>query len=270
MIRATQAQSRTPTDRDCAQGPSSGESRAGEYRHRHRELHPPADQTVPARIGFFVGKGRRRGVDAGIGHGGGGRPGRAEGAGGVHRPGALTRRGSRHHGCARAASDTGPDPHRGSAVVTPAAGTRTRWPWTPWRCWSRPGADSPVLVARFPASDLKNIAPGTFVPPRHSGDARIASRGRVGGVRPWDFRHRGLRIDRRRTSDADPARDIRGVRRAGLAAHRRLSSAGEDPRTAAAAALVETLHVSVEKLSHLLNHERRRHLVLTPERVVAS
>jgi len=131
---------------------------------------------------------------------------------------------------------------------------------------------APVLAARFPASDLNEIAaeelsafPGVQEILGLRTVAELAGSGR------WDV----VVVDCASTADA--LRMLTLPAAFGLYAercwprHRRLSAAADDPRAAAAGALVEMLHAGVEKLAELLVDERvGAHLVLTPERVVAA
>ena len=130
----------------------------------------------------------------------------------------------------------------------------------------------PVLAARFPSSDLTDVAPEELsaIPGIQEvlglrAVAALAESGR------WDH----VVVDCASTADALrmltlPAAFGLYVERS-WPRHRRLSAAAEDPRTAAAVALVEAVHESVEALSQLLTHQRvGAHLVLTPERVVAA
>lgn len=233
---------------------------------------PPADQTVPARIGFFVGKGgvgkstlaSATAVAAALAgqkvlvvstdqaHSLGEVLGTTVAPGGSVEPVRIL---TEERG-----GDTGGG-HLDALALDTLALLESAW-----------GLTAPVLAARFPASDLKNIAPEELssLPGIQEmlGLRRVAELAESGR---WDF----VIVDCASTADALrmltlPATFAVYAERA-WPRHRRLSSAGKDPRTAAAAALVETLHVSVEKLSHLLNHERvGAHLVLTPERVVAA
>ena len=131
---------------------------------------------------------------------------------------------------------------------------------------------APVLAARFPESDLNEIAaeelsalPGVQ---EMLGLRRVAE---LAGSGRWDM----VVVDCASTADALrmltlPAAFALYAER-GWPRHRRLSSAAEDPLTAATAAVVETLHAGVESLAELLVDERvGAHLVLTAERVVAA
>ena len=130
----------------------------------------------------------------------------------------------------------------------------------------------PFLAARFPSSDLTEVAPEELsaIPGIQEvlglrAVAALAESGR------WDH----VVVDCASTADALrmltlPAAFGLYVERS-WPRHRRLSAAAEDPRTAAAVAIVEAVHQSVEALSQLLTLERvGAHLVLTPERVVAA
>lgn len=129
---------------------------------------------------------------------------------------------------------------------------------------------APVLGGAFPSSDVNRLAPeelsslpGIQEMLGLSRVAELADSGR------WEF----VVVDCASTADALrmltlPAAFAVYVER-GWPRHRRLSS--EDPRTAAASLLVETVYSRVERLSELLTDERvGAHLVLTPERVVAA
>ena len=133
-------------------------------------------------------------------------------------------------------------------------------------------AIAPVLAARFPASDLNEIAPEELssLPGVQEmlGLRRVAE---LADSRRWDV----VVVDCASTADA--LRMLTLPAAFGLYAercwprHRRLSAAADDPRTAATVALVEMLHAGVESLAELLVDERvGAHLVLTPERVVAA
>jgi arsenite/tail-anchored protein-transporting ATPase len=132
---------------------------------------------------------------------------------------------------------------------------------------------APVLAARFPESDLKNVAPEELsaVPGIQevlglSEVATLAASGR------WDY----VVVDCASTADAMrmltlPAAFAMYLERA-WPRHRRLSSAVEDIRGAATVAVVESISTGVEGLSALLTDGERvsAHLVLTAERVVAA
>lgn len=130
-----------------------------------------------------------------------------------------------------------------------------------------------VLAARFPESDIKDVAPEELCAMPGIQEvlglravAQLAESGR------WDY----VVVDCASTADALrmltlPATFAMYAERC-WPRHRRLSVAGEDMRTAAAAALVEAVSAGVESLSALLADGERvsAHLVLTPERVVAA
>jgi arsenite-transporting ATPase len=131
---------------------------------------------------------------------------------------------------------------------------------------------APVLAARFPDSDLKDIAPEEL--------SAIPGIGEVLGLRAvadlaasgqWDY----VVVDCASTADALrmltlPASFAVYVERT-WPRHRRLAADGDDPRTAAMVALVESVHLSVSALAELLTGPRvGAHLVLTPERVVVA
>jgi arsenite-transporting ATPase len=130
-----------------------------------------------------------------------------------------------------------------------------------------------VLAARFPDSDIKDVAPEELCAMPGIQEvlglrqvARLADSGR------WDY----VVVDCASTADALrmltlPAAFAMYAERC-WPRHRRLSVAVEDVRTAAAVALVEALSAGVESLSALLTDGKRvsAHLVLTPERVVAA
>ncbi len=129
---------------------------------------------------------------------------------------------------------------------------------------------APVLAGTFPSSDINTIAPEELS--AFPGIQEILGLNRVAELADsgrWDV----VVVDCASTADALrmltlPAAFAVYVER-GWPRHRRLSS--EDPRTAAAALMIEALHAGVERLSQLLTHERvGAHLVLTPERVVAA
>lgn len=132
---------------------------------------------------------------------------------------------------------------------------------------------APVLAARFPESDLKNIAPEELsaVPGIQEvlGLAEVAALASSGR---WDY----VVVDCASTADAMrmltlPAAFAMYLERA-WPRHRRLSSAVQDLRAAATVALVESIATGVEGLSALLTDGERvsAHLVLTAERVVAA
>lgn len=134
-------------------------------------------------------------------------------------------------------------------------------------------AAAPVLAARFPSSDLGEMAPEELcalpgiqeVLGLHQ-VARLADSGR------WDY----LVVDCASTADALrmltlPAALSDYVERC-WPRHRRLSAAAGDVRAAATVAMVEAASAGVESLAALLTDTERvsAHLVLTPERVVAA
>ena len=135
----------------------------------------------------------------------------------------------------------------------------------------RPAAS--VLAARFPDSDIKDVAPEELCAMPGIQEvlglravAELADSGR------WDL----VVVDCASTADALrmltlPAAFAMYAERC-WPRHRRLSVAVEDVRTAAAVALVEAVSAGVESLSALLSDGERvsAHLVLTPERVVAA
>lgn len=129
---------------------------------------------------------------------------------------------------------------------------------------------APVVAARFPDSDLNNVAPEELsaIPGIQEvlglrTVADLAASGR------WDY----VVVDCASTADALrmltlPASFAVYLERS-WPRHRRLSS--DDPRAAAMVALVETVHGSVTALAELLTGQRvGAHLVLTPERVVVA
>lgn len=134
-------------------------------------------------------------------------------------------------------------------------------------------AATPVLAARFPASEIKDLAPeelsafpGLQEVLGLRAVAALADSGR------WDY----LVVDCASTADALRMLTLPAVFADYLERcwprHRRLSAAFDDVRIAATVALVETAGSSVESLSALLSDADRvaAHLVLTPERVVAA
>lgn len=132
---------------------------------------------------------------------------------------------------------------------------------------------APVLAARFPASEINDLAPeelsalpGVQEVLGLRAVAELAESGR------WDY----VVVDCASTADALrmltlPAAFADYAERC-WPRHRRLGAALQDARTAAAAALVEAAGSAVESLSTLLSDTDRvaAHLVLTPERVVAA
>ena len=138
---------------------------------------------------------------------------------------------------------------------------------TAWR------AAAPILAARFPASDLNDLAPEELSALPGIQEvlglrviADLAASGR------WDY----VVVDCASTADALrmltlPATFATYAERC-WPRHRRLSAPLEDPRAAAAVALVEIVTAGIESLAELLTDGERvgAHLVLTPERVVAA
>lgn len=137
---------------------------------------------------------------------------------------------------------------------------------TAWR------AIAPMLAARFPDSDLKDVAPEEL--------SAIPGIQEVLGLRAvadlaasgqWDY----VVVDCASTADALrmltlPASFAVYVERS-WPRHRRLAADADDPRAAAMVALVESVHLSVSALAELLTGPRvGAHLVLTPERVVVA
>ncbi len=131
---------------------------------------------------------------------------------------------------------------------------------------------APVLAARFPDSDLKDLAPEelSMLPGIQEilGLRKVAELAESGR---WDY----LVVDCASTADALrmltlPAAFAVYLER-GWPRHRRLMAGVEDPRSAATVALVEAMHASAENLAELLTQQRvGAHLVLTPERVVSA
>ncbi len=131
----------------------------------------------------------------------------------------------------------------------------------------------PLLAARFPESDLKDLAPeelSTFPGVQEVlGLAEVAALADSGR---WDY----VVVDCASTADAMrmltlPAAFAMYAER-GWPRHRRLSAAVENVHSAATVALVETVSAALEGLSALLTDGDRvaAHLVLTAERVVAA
>lgn len=132
---------------------------------------------------------------------------------------------------------------------------------------------APVLAARFPSSDLKDVAaeelstlPGIQEVLGLRAVAELADSGR------WDE----VVVDCASTADAIrmmtlPAAFADYLERC-WPRHRRLGGTVEDVRTAAAVTMAEMAGSAVESLSALLSDTDRvsAHLVLTPERVVAA
>lgn len=134
-------------------------------------------------------------------------------------------------------------------------------------------AVAPVLAARFPESDIKDVAPEELsaLPGIQEvlGLAEVAALADSGR---WDY----LVVDCASTADAMrmltlPAAFAMYVERA-WPRHRRLSAAVDGVHAAATVAVVEGISGAVEGLSALLTDAERvsAHLVLTAERVVAA
>ena len=135
----------------------------------------------------------------------------------------------------------------------------------------RPAAS--VVAARFPDSDIKDVAPEELCAMPGIQEvlglravAELADSGR------WDL----VVVDCASTADALrmltlPAAFAMYAERC-WPRHRRLSVAVEDVRMSATVAMVEAVSAGVESLSALLTDGDRvsAHLVLTPERVVAA
>jgi len=130
-----------------------------------------------------------------------------------------------------------------------------------------------VLAARFPDSDIKDVAPEELCAmPGIQEVLGLRSVAQLADSGRWDY----VVVDCASTADALrmltlPAAFAMYAERC-WPRHRRLSVAIEDVRTAAAVALVESVSAGVESLSALLTDGERvsAHLVLTPERVVAA
>ncbi len=131
---------------------------------------------------------------------------------------------------------------------------------------------APALAARFPDSDLKDVAPEELsaIPGIQEvlglrAVADLAESGR------WDY----VVVDCASTADALrmltlPASFAVYVERS-WPRHRRLSADTSDSAAAAMVALVESAHAGVAALAELLAGQRvGAHLVLTPERVVVA
>lgn len=134
-------------------------------------------------------------------------------------------------------------------------------------------AAAPVLAARFPASDLNDLAPEELsaLPGVQEvlGLRAVADLAASGG---WDY----VVVDCASTADALrmltlPSAFAEYAERC-WPRHRRLSTPLEDIRTTATVALVEVIAAGLESLAELLSDDERvgAHLVLTPERVVAA
>lgn len=138
---------------------------------------------------------------------------------------------------------------------------------TAWR------AAAPVLAARFPASDLNDLAPEELS--ALPGVQEVLGLQAVAGLAAsgrWDY----VVVDCASTADALrmltlPSTFAEYAERC-WPRHRRLSAPIEDVRTTATVALVEIITSGVESLAALLSDHDLvgAHLVLTPERVVAA
>ena len=138
---------------------------------------------------------------------------------------------------------------------------------------SRWRAVAPVLAARFPNSDLKDVAPEELS--ALPGIQEVLGLAEVAGLADsgrWDY----VVVDCASTADAMrmltlPATFAMYVERA-WPRHRRLSAAVDGAHAAATVAVVEGISAAVEGLSALLTDAERvsAHLVLTAERVVAA
>ena len=138
---------------------------------------------------------------------------------------------------------------------------------------SRWRAVAPVLAARFPESDLKDVAPEELS--ALPGVQEVLGLAEVAGLADsgrWDY----VVVDCASTADAMrmltlPATFAMYVERA-WPRHRRLSAAVDGAHAAATVAVVEGISAAVEGLSALLTDAERvsAHLVLTAERVVAA
>ncbi|MGI9125571.1 MAG: ArsA family ATPase, partial [Mycobacterium sp.] len=131
---------------------------------------------------------------------------------------------------------------------------------------------APVLAARFPGSDLNTLAPEELSTiPGIQEVLGLRTVADLADSRLWDY----VVVDCASTADALrmltlPSAFAMYAERC-WPRHRRLSAGAEDPRAAAVAAMVETAHAGMERLSVMLAEERAgAHLVLTPERVVAA
>ena len=130
-----------------------------------------------------------------------------------------------------------------------------------------------VLAARFPDSDIKDVAPEELCAmPGIQEVLGLRAVAALAGSGRWDL----VVVDCASTADALrmltlPAAFAMYVERC-WPRHRRLSVAIDDARTAAMVAMIETVSADMESLSALLTDGDRvsAHLVLTPERVVAA
>lgn len=212
-----------------------------------------------ARIGFFVGKGASMKSTPGGRGGGSRRAERTAGAGGVHRSGALARRRAGRPGAPelwgeipvrilteeRGGSTGGG--HLDAVALDTLALLESVWRFA-----------APVLAARFPASEINDLAPeelsalpGVQEVLGLRAVAELAESGR------WDY----VVVDCASTADALrmltlPAAFADYAERC-WPRHRRLGAALQDARTAAAAALVEAAGSAVESLSTLLSDTDR-------------
>jgi len=236
------------------------------------DTRPPTDQPLAARIGFFVGKGgvgkstlaSATAVAAALA----GERVLVVSTDQAHSLGEVLGVAVAPSGSAepvRILTEEQGEDSGGGYLDALALDTLALLEWA-WR------AIAPVLAARFPSSDLKDIAPeelSSFPGIQEMlGLRRVAELAESGR---WDF----VVVDCASTADALrmltlPAAFALYAER-GWPRHRRLSSGAEDPRAAATVALIEVLHAGVESLSQLLTREGvGAHLVLTPERVVAA
>ncbi len=135
------------------------------------------------------------------------------------------------------------------------------------------GAAVPVLAARFPASEIADLAPEELC--ALPGLQEVLGLRAVAGLADsgrWDY----VVVDCASTADALRMLTLPPVFADYIERcwprHRRLSAVLDDARAAATAALVEAAGSGVESLSALLSDAGRvaAHLVLTPERVVAA
>lgn len=135
----------------------------------------------------------------------------------------------------------------------------------------RPTAE--VLAARFPDSDIKDVAPEELCAmPGIQEVLGLRTVAELAGSGRWDL----VVVDCASTADALrmltlPAAFAMYVERC-WPRHRRLSVAIDDARTTAMIAMIEAVSAGMESLSGLLTDGDRvsAHLVLTPERVVAA
>ena len=130
-----------------------------------------------------------------------------------------------------------------------------------------------VLAARFPDSDIKDVAPEELCAmPGIQEVMGLRTVAALAGSGRWDL----VVVDCASTADALrmltlPAAFAMYVERC-WPRHRRLSVAIDYARTAAMIAMIEAVSAGMESLSDLLTDGDRvsAHLVLTPERVVAA